>query len=111
MARAWLRGSDAASRTPARRAVDAASLALDLRRHLGDLPLRGVANRSLVERWKKWRRRRPVALARGLLRLAVIASLLALLAVAVVHSRQRTRQVEAALEEARDAEGGGEDEQ
>ena len=41
---------------------DAALLAEDLRRHLSDLPLRGVANRSFSERWRKWRRRRPHAL-------------------------------------------------
>jgi tetratricopeptide (TPR) repeat protein len=36
---------------------DAAALADDLRRHLNDLPLRGVANRSVLERWRKWQRR------------------------------------------------------
>jgi eukaryotic-like serine/threonine-protein kinase len=41
------------------RYADAQSLADDLRRHLVDLPLRGVANRSPVELWRKWRRRRP----------------------------------------------------
>lgn len=40
---------------------NAAALALDLRRHLADLPLRGIRNRSLKERWRKWRRRRPHA--------------------------------------------------
>jgi len=50
---------------PAERYLDAATLADDLRRHLNDLPLRGVANRSFRERWRKWRRRRPSALARG----------------------------------------------
>jgi tetratricopeptide (TPR) repeat protein len=34
-----------------------------LRRYLGDLPLVGVSNRSWAERWRKWRRRRPHALA------------------------------------------------
>lgn len=38
---------------------DGQTLAEDLRRHLADLPLRGVANRSLLESWNKWRRRRP----------------------------------------------------
>lgn len=47
---------------PADRYADAASLAADLRRHLADLPLRGVPNRSLLERWHKWRRRRPYTL-------------------------------------------------
>jgi serine/threonine protein kinase len=42
---------------PERRYASAADLAADLRRHLADLPLRGVANRSWRERWRKWRRR------------------------------------------------------
>ena len=50
------------ARAPDDRYADAADLAADLRRHLADLPLRGVANRSLAERWRKWRRRRPAAL-------------------------------------------------
>jgi len=44
------------------RYADAGELAADLRRHIANLPLRGVANRSLVERWQKWRRRRPHSL-------------------------------------------------
>jgi serine/threonine protein kinase/Tfp pilus assembly protein PilF len=56
------------------RYADAAALAGDLRRHLGALPLRGVANRSWRERWQKWRRRRPAALA-GLMLLAAILGL------------------------------------
>jgi serine/threonine protein kinase/tetratricopeptide (TPR) repeat protein len=40
----------------------AGELAADLRRHLADMPLRGVPNRSVAERWRKWRRRRPFAL-------------------------------------------------
>ena len=47
---------------PADRYHDAAALADDLRRHLSEQPLRGVANRSLVESWRKWRRRRPARL-------------------------------------------------
>jgi serine/threonine protein kinase len=47
---------------PARRYPTAADLAMDLRRHIANLPLRGVANRSSVERWRKWRRRRPLLL-------------------------------------------------
>jgi len=42
---------------PGRRYSHMAALAADLRRHLEDLPLAGVRNRSLVERWQKWRRR------------------------------------------------------
>lgn len=44
---------------PNDRYADASELAGDLRRHLNDLPLRGVRNRSLSERWRKLRRRRP----------------------------------------------------
>jgi tetratricopeptide (TPR) repeat protein len=47
---------------PARRYPSAGAVAVDLRRHLSDLPLRGVGNRSLWERWAKWRRRQPVVL-------------------------------------------------
>jgi serine/threonine protein kinase/Tfp pilus assembly protein PilF len=46
---------------PEDRYPDAASLAADLRRHLAHLPLQGVRNRDLRERWRKWRRRRPNA--------------------------------------------------
>jgi serine/threonine protein kinase/Flp pilus assembly protein TadD len=61
---------------PGNRYPDAAAVALDLRRHLGDLPLRGVANRSLVERWRKWRRRLP-ARGRGRLGLAAVVAVVA----------------------------------
>lgn len=47
------------AQNPADRYADAAALADDLRRHLNHLPLRGVLNRNLSERWRKWRRRRP----------------------------------------------------
>jgi serine/threonine protein kinase len=53
----------------------AAALAADLRRHLADLPLKGVANRSLTERWGKWRRRRPQAPALLVLLSAVTVAL------------------------------------
>ena len=49
---------------PRDRYPNAAALASDLRRHLNHLPLMGVPNRSLIERWRKWRRRKPSALAR-----------------------------------------------
>src|SRR5262249_31050475 len=47
---------------PEDRYATAAGLAEDLRRHLADQPLRGAPNRSLAERWRKWRRRRPYQL-------------------------------------------------
>ncbi len=46
---------------PAGRYPDCAALAEDLRRHLLDLPLAGVRNRW-PDRWRKWRRRRPLSL-------------------------------------------------
>jgi tetratricopeptide (TPR) repeat protein len=83
---------------PAARYPGAAALAADLRRHLADLPLRGVANRSFVERWRKWRRRRPHAL--GLLGLLlaglVIGGLLA------GHCWRQTRAAEAAWQQGTD---------
>ena len=48
------------SRDPGARYPDAAALAVDLRRHLEHLPLVGVPNRSLAERWHKWWRRHPL---------------------------------------------------
>jgi eukaryotic-like serine/threonine-protein kinase len=49
----------ALAKDPHRRYPCAAAFAEDLRRHLDDRPLVGVANRSLVERWTKWHRRHP----------------------------------------------------
>jgi serine/threonine protein kinase/tetratricopeptide (TPR) repeat protein len=68
--------------SPSERYSSAASLADDLRRHLDDLPLKGVPNRSLRERWAKWRRRRPGSLARlfvGSAGIGAIATTLAIL--------------------------------
>src|SRR5262249_6942850 len=80
---------------PADRYADAAALAADLRRHLADLPLRGVPNRSLRERWRKWRRRRPSApLWAGLL--LALAAVPAALGAAVA---DRVSEARAALRE------------
>ncbi|MDR3639575.1 MAG: serine/threonine-protein kinase [Isosphaeraceae bacterium] len=87
------------------RYADAASLALDLRRHLNDFPLRGVSNRSLVERWRKWRRRRPSALLRLGVWLGVTSSLLMVAAVLALQFYQREHQIGAALAEGRDYVG------
>jgi serine/threonine protein kinase/Flp pilus assembly protein TadD len=59
---------------PTARYQDADKLADDLRRHLKDLPLRGVRNRSVVERWRKWRRRHPGAMAWVLTALVVLSA-------------------------------------
>lgn len=66
------------ARDPLDRYQEMESLANDLRRHLSDLPLRGVANRSLGERWRKWRRRKPHALRTFALAAATLAAVVAL---------------------------------
>jgi serine/threonine protein kinase len=62
---------------PADRYPTAAELAEDFRRQLVDLPLKGVRNRSVLERIRKWSRRHPQAPARAG-RAAAIASALVL---------------------------------
>jgi serine/threonine protein kinase/Flp pilus assembly protein TadD len=84
---------------------DAASLALDLRRHLNDFPLRGVANRSVIERWRKWRRRSPSALSRLGVWLGVTCSLLLAGAVLTLQFFQREHQIGTALAEGREDQG------
>jgi tetratricopeptide (TPR) repeat protein len=79
----------------------AAALAADLRRHLTHRPLCGVANRSLAERWQKWRRRRPTALRLAVLVLAVLGISLALAGFALSHLRERAAEAEYALREGR----------
>jgi serine/threonine protein kinase/Tfp pilus assembly protein PilF len=86
---------------PADRYADAAALADDLRRQLSDLPLRGVPNRSLVERWRKWRRRRPAALTRWTAWLATCVAVFVALVVAQAFYRQRIGEIESALEDGR----------
>ena len=98
----WRTSSTSASPTkPADRYHDAAALADDLRRHLSELPLRGVANRSLVESWRKWRRRRPAALTRWTAGLITCAALVALLVLAQAFYRQRVQEIETALQDGR----------
>jgi tetratricopeptide (TPR) repeat protein len=83
---------------PERRYRNAAALAADLRRHLADRPLQGVPNRSLAERWVKWRRRQPYTL---MLLLPLLTSL-AVGALAWTHVLRQIEQARAALQEGRD---------
>jgi serine/threonine protein kinase/Flp pilus assembly protein TadD len=76
---------------------DAYSLAEDLRRHLTDQPLAGVANRSLGERWHKWRRRRPAALRTMVMLLVVAAALAIVVSGAALHLHDRHEQSRLAL--------------
>jgi serine/threonine protein kinase len=82
------------ARSPSARYREAGLLAGDLRRHLANLPLVGVANRSLIERWQKWRRRKPAALA-----VAVVAAAAILFVgwVAGLYYRDRVQSAEALL--------------
>ncbi len=61
---------------PADRYQDAAAVVIDLQRHLNHLPLKGAPNRSLRERWRKWRRRSPSALLLALLGLSVLSAVI-----------------------------------
>jgi serine/threonine protein kinase/tetratricopeptide (TPR) repeat protein len=65
------------ARDPEARYPSAGSLADDLRRYLSDRPLIGVRNRSLLERWRKFSRRQPQALALAMLVAIGFAGLLA----------------------------------
>jgi hypothetical protein len=80
---------------PERRYPSAADLAADLRRYLADLPLRGVANRSCGERWRKWRRRQP-----HLFPLLVLLSAVAAAGCfALVYAGRQSHKAQAALHE------------
>ena len=79
------------------RYANAAALADDLRRHLTDQPLIGAPNRSLSERWRKWRRRqRNTVRAVGTVAVITAAAALAL-TVAWLHARQLSREADRSL--------------
>ncbi len=82
------------ARDPDVRYADAGELATDLRRHLADLPLVGVPNRSLAERWQKWRRRKPHSL--GLVAMALVA-LAVTGTVGLLYRADRLREARTAL--------------
>jgi len=83
---------------PAQRYQSAADLAADLRRYLADLPLRGVSNRNALERWRKWRRRRPFLLPLlGLLLTGVVVA-----GVLLAQVTQQSHAVEVSLQKGED---------
>jgi tetratricopeptide (TPR) repeat protein len=82
-----------------RRYPDAAALATDLRRQLSDLPLLGVRNRSVAERWHKWRRRRPHALTLATMLLVVLFASLAVSIYTFALINQRLDDAAATLRE------------
>jgi tetratricopeptide (TPR) repeat protein len=87
---------------PSSRYTDAALLAGDLRRHLFHLRLRGVRNRSLRERWRKWRRRQPHALALTGMALALLTAALAAAVYGQGYIGRRLHEAETALAEGRE---------
>jgi serine/threonine protein kinase/tetratricopeptide (TPR) repeat protein len=89
------------SEKPSERFEDAAALATDLRRHLNDLPLKGVGNRSPIERWRKWRRRHPGTLAWVLAGVSFALATVVALAFWVAAYNQRIGQLLVDLEDGR----------
>jgi tetratricopeptide (TPR) repeat protein len=89
------------STCPSDRYPHAVAVADDLRRHLNNLPLRGVPNRSLTERWSKWRRRQPEALARGTAWTCTLIAFVLVIALAYAVYSQRVHEVETNLEDGR----------
>jgi len=92
---------------PADRYANAGALADDLRRHLSDLPLCGVPNRSMVERWRKWRRRRPAALMYGTASLTIFTALAAVIALGLVFYRERVQAIQTSLDDGRNLRAQG----
>jgi serine/threonine protein kinase/tetratricopeptide (TPR) repeat protein len=86
---------------PARRYPTAAALAEDLRRHLTHRPLLSVGNRSLAERWRKWRRRRPQALLLSLLLAACLGTAAAFGILYAQQAAQHRREATDALSQGR----------
>jgi serine/threonine protein kinase/Tfp pilus assembly protein PilF len=86
---------------PADRYADAAAFAEDLRRHLTDRPLVGVRNRNPLERWVKWRHRRPHALWAGGSILVLVVVLTVLGQLAWRAERHRCAEAQGTLDTAR----------
>ena len=85
------------ARLPEHRYQTAAALADDLRRHLAHRPLKFVGNRSLTERWQKWRRRRPSALRVGIALVVAAIAAMGLAAGIYWQVDDRSREAERAL--------------
>ncbi len=83
-----------------RRYPDMAAFSADLRRHLAHLPLAGVRNRSLAERWRKWRRRRPYGIALAGMMFAVLLAAAAVVIGAFGQLAQRLEQARSAQADA-----------
>jgi serine/threonine protein kinase/Flp pilus assembly protein TadD len=87
---------------PTERYPSAQLLAEDLRRHLTHRPLAGVRNRSLAERWRKWRRRRPHTLLLSVLVAFCIGTAAALAGLYFVQASRHRHEAESALQHGRE---------
>jgi serine/threonine protein kinase len=93
---------------PGARYPHMAALAADLRRHLAHRPLAGVRNRSLGERWRKWRHRRPHGLALASLLLAALTAAAAAVVGAVGLLTRNLEEARTALADGQAQMDGGE---
>ena len=84
-----------------------ATLAEDLRRELNDLPLRGVRNRSVRERCRKWRRRHPGVVPWGVVVILITLAASSALAASMAVHEQRVGQIRILLEDGKLARAGG----
>ncbi len=82
---------------PARRYPTAQALAEDLRRHLAHKPLLGVRNRSLGERWSKWKRRNRYRMPLVWMALAVLTAAVSFVLVSWQETARDRAKVQAAL--------------
>jgi serine/threonine protein kinase/tetratricopeptide (TPR) repeat protein len=90
---------------PDKRYPQMTEFAADLRRHLADLPLAGVRNRSLRERWSKWQRRRPHGVALAGMMLAVLTAAVAVAVGATSYFGQRIELARTALRDGQEQMG------
>jgi eukaryotic-like serine/threonine-protein kinase len=88
-------------RDPRDRYASAAAVAGDLRRHLNHMSLSGVPNRSVIERWQKWRRRQPAALARQAFLMLSAAAVIAAAGLLLDAYRRRAHELAEALDKSR----------
>ena len=84
---------------PSGRYHSAAALADDLRRHVENQPLRGAPNRSLVERWRKRRRRHPAIQLRAAGMVLLVAVAVAMAWYVLFAHPQRVQEIRTDLEE------------
>jgi serine/threonine protein kinase/tetratricopeptide (TPR) repeat protein len=87
--------------SPADRYASAGDLVVDLRRHLANEPLQGVSNRSVLERLRKWQRRKPHGLAILGMVLVVLLAAVTTGIQAVTNIQQQSAAAQAALADGR----------